>query len=52
MQGDAGSLINMGAGCRFAPRCRYAGPECRERDPEPVTVGEDHQVDCFHPLEI
>ena len=52
MQGDAGSLINMGTGCRFAPRCRYAGPECRERDPEPVTVGEDHQVACFHPLEI
>ena len=52
MQGDAGSLIDMGTGCRFAPRCRYAGPECRERDPEPVMVGEDHQVACFHPLEI
>src|SRR5580692_678497 len=36
-------------GCRFAPRCRYAQPDCRESDP--VLAGADtaHQFACFHP---
>ena len=36
------------AGCRFAPRCRYAEPDCRETDP--VLGGpEAHEFACFHP---
>jgi len=36
-------------GCRFAPRCRYAQPDCRESDP--VLAGPDnaHEFACFHP---
>ena len=38
-------------GCRFAPRCRYAQPDCRERDP--VLGGADpaHEFACFHPTD-
>ncbi|HUC27043.1 MAG TPA: ABC transporter ATP-binding protein [Streptosporangiaceae bacterium] len=35
-------------GCRFAPRCRYAEPDCRESDP--VLGGpQAHEFACFHP---
>jgi peptide/nickel transport system ATP-binding protein len=36
-------------GCRFAARCRYAQPDCRESDP--VLEGPDkaHEFACFHP---
>ena len=35
-------------GCRFAPRCRYAQPDCRESDP--ALAGPDaHEFACFHP---
>jgi peptide/nickel transport system ATP-binding protein len=36
-------------GCRFAPRCRYAQPDCRDTDP--VLAGADaaHEFACFHP---
>ncbi len=50
MKGDPGSLINIGSGCRFADRCKYATEECKTTMPENVSVGEDHQVACFHPL--
>lgn len=52
MKGDPGSLIHMGAGCRFYARCKYATPECKETDPENAVVGDGHQVACIHPLEI
>ena len=50
MKGDPGSLINMGKGCRFCDRCKYATDECREREPETRFISEGHQVACFHPL--
>src|ERR1700677_4879463 len=36
-------------GCRFAARCRYAQPDCRDADP--VLAGPDagHEFACFHP---
>ena len=34
-------------GCRFAPRCRFASPECRTDE---VTLSaDDHQHACLHP---
>ncbi len=51
MKGDPGSLINIGDGCRFCDRCRYATEECRTKMPENTIVAEDHQVACFHPLD-
>jgi peptide/nickel transport system ATP-binding protein len=43
-------LTNPPAGCRFAPRCRYATDRCRAEDP--VLGGETlgHQYACFHPV--
>jgi peptide/nickel transport system ATP-binding protein len=42
-------LSSPPAGCRFAPRCRHATPECRDQDP--VLDGPDpaHSYACFHP---
>lgn len=50
MKGDPGSLIDLEAGCRFYARCKYATPECKERDPENRTMEDGHQVACIHPL--
>jgi peptide/nickel transport system ATP-binding protein len=41
-------LSNPPAGCRFAPRCRYATDECRATEP-PLT-SDEHPFACFHPL--
>ncbi|MGN0658248.1 MAG: ABC transporter ATP-binding protein [Emergencia sp.] len=50
MGGDPGSLINIGEGCRFCDRCRYATEECRTSMPDDIIVAPGHQVACFHPL--
>lgn len=50
IKGDPGSLINIGDGCRFCDRCKYATEECRNAAPESLMIAEDHQVACFHPL--
>lgn len=52
MKGDPGSLINLGKGCRFYPRCKYATEECNQKEPEDTKVGNGHQVACIHPLDI
>jgi peptide/nickel transport system ATP-binding protein len=40
------SLINPPPGCRFAPRCRFAMPACREAIPPLREVGAGHKVAC------
>jgi peptide/nickel transport system ATP-binding protein len=44
-------LTDPPPGCRFAPRCSYAGPECVAA--EPPLVGEDpkHLFACWHPVD-
>jgi oligopeptide/dipeptide ABC transporter ATP-binding protein len=42
-----GSLPDLSApppGCRFAPRCPHAMPECSQR---PVLAGDEHRVACW-----
>ena len=34
-------------GCRFAPRCPFAQPRCREEEPPYVSIGEKHIVKCW-----
>ena len=34
-------------GCRFAPRCDYAQPECFIEPQSLATIGKDHQVACW-----
>jgi len=40
------NLLNPPPGCRFAPRCRYAMPKCREAVPPLFDVGHGHRVAC------
>jgi peptide/nickel transport system ATP-binding protein len=35
--------------CRFAPRCRYAQPTCREQDPQLGGPDPAHEFACFFP---
>jgi peptide/nickel transport system ATP-binding protein len=41
------SLIEPPPGCRFAPRCKFAKPECTEAMPELRTVEAGHKVACI-----
>jgi oligopeptide/dipeptide ABC transporter ATP-binding protein len=50
LKGDPGSLVDVGTGCRFYARCKYATNRCREDDPVSEIVGPEHRVACFHPL--
>ena len=34
-------------GCRFAPRCPFAQPRCREEPPPNISLGENHMVKCW-----
>ena len=46
--GQPPSLLNPPSGCRFHPRCAYAMPVCREKDPTLVTVPDQpsHEQAC------
>ena len=49
LQGDVPSPINPKPGCRFAPRCRFAKPECFENGPTLQELSPGHLVACFYP---
>jgi peptide/nickel transport system ATP-binding protein len=40
------SLLNPPPGCRFAPRCRFAQPVCREAVPPLREIAPGHKVAC------
>ena len=40
-------LIDLSAGCAFAPRCLRAAGRCREETPALETVDPNHQVACW-----
>ncbi len=43
-------MIRPPRGCKFADRCRYARPECREEEPELVQgIDPTHLFRCFFP---
>lgn len=46
LKGELASPINPKPGCRFAPRCRKATPECFTTTPELVEVKPNHFVSC------
>ena len=41
------SLVMMGPGCPFAPRCPLALPPCRESEPDLAAVAPGHSAACF-----
>ncbi len=47
--GSPPDIVNPPKGCRFAPRCKYAQPECVTDDPPSVVDG-DHAYACFFPV--
>lgn len=46
IKGEVTSPINPKPGCRFAARCSFAKPECREKDLELVEHSNRHFVAC------
>ena len=46
--GRVPALHAMPSGCRFADRCPYVLPLCRETHP-PLTHADDHALRCFNP---
>ena len=48
LKGELTSPINPKPGCRFAPRCNYATPECFEKDPELREYCPGHFVACHN----
>jgi len=46
IKGEITSPINPKPGCRFAARCKYAGPECTGQDPELKDLGGNHFCAC------
>ena len=47
LNGEPPSAVNPPEGCRFRPRCPFAGEECKI---QPTLTDERHRVACHHPL--
>ena len=45
--GDVPSATAVPKGCRFAPRCRFAEPRCRETDPPLTVLRDGRAVACL-----
>src|SRR5215471_14274751 len=52
IEGQPPALWNLPAGCRFAPRCPYAGERCRNEYAPAFSVGEGHTADCWRLEEV
>jgi peptide/nickel transport system ATP-binding protein len=44
--GSPPNLLKPPSGCRFHPRCSYAMEICREKEPIPLKIDENHLVAC------
>lgn len=47
LTGEPPSAVKPPKGCRFRPRCPFAGEECKV---QPMLTDETHRVACHHPL--
>lgn len=45
--GSPPNLIAPPSGCKFHPRCSKAVAECKQIDPELITIAEQHQAACI-----
>ena len=50
IEGEPPSPINVPAGCRFNPRCPYAGDICKNVEPELTEVKVGRMIACHFPL--
>lgn len=46
LEGEVGSPINCGPGCRFASRCKYASKKCKSETPKLKEIKKGHFVAC------
>jgi len=47
LSGDPPNPIDVPAGCRFHPRCKFAAHVCERTEPAHVAVGDRHLVACL-----
>ncbi len=47
IEGQPPALHRLAAGCRFAPRCRYADTRCHQEYPTVFSVGPAHEAACW-----
>ena len=47
IEGSVPSLLDLPAGCKFAPRCAYVIRECTEGEPDLLAAGEAHRARCI-----
>ena len=52
IEGLPPDLIDLPAGCSFAPRCRFAYERCSQEMPELEGVGDGHDAACWRSSEI
>ena len=52
IEGMPPDLIDMGEGCRFAPRCRFAIDKCVQETPELMAVEGTHLSACWRAAEL
>ena len=52
IEGNVPNLLEIGTGCPFESRCRYAKPVCREKFPEVEETGDGHSVWCHFAGEL
>ncbi len=51
ISGRPPDMVKPPAGCRFAPRCRYAQARCVDEQPELISAAEPgHRFACFFPV--
>jgi oligopeptide/dipeptide ABC transporter ATP-binding protein len=46
IEGNVPDPLAMPPGCRFAPRCPFAEPECRAADPAMIELASGHHAAC------
>lgn len=46
LEGEVGSPINCGPGCRFMSRCKFATERCGKESPELQEISPKHYVSC------
>lgn len=47
IEGSPPDLLNPPSGCRFWPRCSFAMPECRSKEPTLFETRRNHWVRCY-----
>ncbi len=47
LKGERPDPSNIPPGCRFHPRCPFAMDKCRQAEPEPMYVSQEHWVSCW-----